>query len=185
MASNEAEDAAMEPLTSAAAEMDRSSSEKSSDESGSENMMSPTRDSSFKFGKTSKLGYGLEAFRHMKKRKAEKPRKHSGGSSETIVPKKPKNLFMMMDFQRGFSAKTAEDEYNFDEHEEEEFGSKPGLDYREPRKCSPTPSVKSRDSLSHYQEWTDEDLHHSPAVSVSLLSDWLEANNKTLSLVNS
>ena len=167
----------MEPLTSTAAEMDRSSSDKSSDESGSENMMSPTRDSSFKFGKTSKLGYGLEAFRHMKKRKAEKPRKHSGGSSETIVPKKPKNLFMMMDFQRGFSAKTAEDEYNFDEHEEEEFGSKPGLDYREPRKCSPTPSVKSRDSLSHYQEWTDEDLHQSPAVSVALLS---EAANKSL-----
>ena len=91
--------------------------------------------------------------------------RRSGGSSEMIVPKKPKNLFMMMDFQRGFSAKTAEDEYNFDEHEEEEFGSKPGFDYREPRKCSPTPSVKSRDSLTHYQEWTDEDLHHSsPAV---------------------
>ena len=146
----------------------QSESERSSDESGSEtgSMMSPTRDSSFKFGKTSKLGYGLEAFRHMKKRKAEKPRKHSGGNSETIVPKKPKNLFMMMDFQRGFNAKTAEDEYNFDEHEEEEFGSKPGFDYREPRKCSPTPSVKSKDS-THYQEWTDEDLHPSPAVSLS------------------
>ena len=141
-----------------------SSSEKSSDESSSEtgSMMSPTRDSSFKFGKTSKLGYGLEAYRHMKKRKADKPKKHSGGSSETIVPKKPKNLFMMMDFQRGFSAKTAEDEYNFDEHEEE-FGQKPaGFEYRDPRKVSPSPSARSRDS-SHYHEWTDEDHHHQPA----------------------
>merc|ERR1719411_210128 len=150
-----------QPPTSAT-EMERSSSEKSSDDSSSEtgNMMSPTRDSSFKFGKTSKLSYGLEAYRHMKKRKADKPKKHSGGSSETIVPKKPKNLFMMMDFQRGFSAKTAEDEYNFDEHEEEEFGQKPaGFEYRDPRKVSPSPSARSRDS-SHYHEWTDEDHHH-------------------------
>ena len=154
-----------QPPTSAT-EMERSSSEKSSDDSGSEtgSMMSPTRDSSFKFGKTSKLGYGLEAFRHMKKRKAEKPKKHSGGSSETIVPKKPKNLFMMMDFQRGFSSKTAEDEYNFDEHEEEEFNQKPSFEYREPRKSSPTPSIKSHES--HYQEWTDEDLQPSPSVSI-------------------
>ena len=128
--------------------------------------MSPTRDSSFKFGKTSKLSYGLEAYRHMKKRKADKPKKHSGGSSETIVPKKPKNLFMMMDFQRGFTSKTAEDEYNFDEHEEE-FGQKPGFDgfLKDPGvgKSSPTPSAKSQES--HYQEWTDDDAHPSPAVS--------------------
>merc|ERR550539_1869255 len=143
-----------------------SSSEKSSDESSCEtqsydgNMMSPTRDSSFKFGKTSKLSYGLEAYRHMKKRKSEKPKKHCGGSSETIVPKKPKNLFMMMDFQRGFSSKTAEDQYNFDEHEEEEFNQRPSFEYREPRKSSPTPSAKSQES--HYQDWTDDDLHSSP-----------------------
>jgi hypothetical protein len=36
-----------------------------------------------------------------------------GGNSETIVPKKPRNLFMMVDFQRGFGVKAAEDEYNF------------------------------------------------------------------------
>ena len=103
----------------------------------------------------------------MKKRKADKPKKHSGGSSETIVPKKPKNLFMMMDFQRGFSAsKTAEDQYNFDEHEEEEFSvQRPSFEYREPRKVSPTPSAKSQES--HTQDWTDEDLHSSP---VRLLS---------------
>ena len=148
---------------------ERSSSEKSSDESSCEtqsydgNMMSPTRDSSFKFGKTSKLSYGLEAYRHMKKRKSEKPKKHCGGSSETIVPKKPKNLFMMMDFQRGFSSKTAEDQYNFDEHEEEEFSQRPSFEYREPRKSSPTPSAKSQES--HYQDWTDDDLHSSPVRS--------------------
>ena len=144
------------------------SSTDNSDESSSETgstIMSPTRDTSFKFGKTSKLSYGLEAFRHMKKRKADKPKKHSGGSSETIVPKKPKNLFMMMDFQRGFSSKTAEDEYNFDEHEEE-FGQKPSFDFvKDPRpeKSSPTPSTRSQES--HYQEWTDDDSHQSPAVS--------------------
>merc|ERR1719336_21630 len=151
-----------EPEPELVAEQERSSSEKSSDESSSEtgSMMSPTRDSSFKFGKTSKLSYGLEAYRHMKKRKAEKPKKHSGGSSETIVPKKPKNLFMMMDFQRGFSSKTAEDQYNFDEHEEEEFSQRPSFEYREPRKSSPTPSVKSQES--QYQDWTDDDLHSSP-----------------------
>ena len=148
---------------------DHSSSDKDSDESSSDagsTIMSPTRDTSFKFGKTSKLSYGLEAYRHMKKRKADKPKKHSGGSSETIVPKKPKNLFMMMDFQRGFSSKTAEDEYNFDEHEEEEFGQKPSFDFvKDPRpeKSSPTPSAKSQES--HYQEWTDDDSHQSPAVS--------------------
>ena len=37
----------------------------------------------------------------------------AGGNSETIVPKKPRNLFMMVDFQRGFGVKAAEDEYNF------------------------------------------------------------------------
>ena len=71
---------------------------------------------------------------------------------------------MMMDFQRGFSSKTAEDEYNFDEHEEEEFNQKPSFEYREPRKGSPTPSIKSHES--HYQEWTDEDLQPSPTVSI-------------------
>ena len=141
-------------------EVERSSSEKSSDDSSSEtgSMMSPTRDCSFQFGKTSKLGnYGLEAYRHSKKRKADKPKKHSGGSSETIVPKKPKNLFMMMDFQRGFNAKSAEDEYNFDENDEEKsFG------YRDGRKDSPTPSTQFQDSGSQFQEWTDEDGQGSP-----------------------
>lgn len=146
----------------ASVEAERSSSEKSSDDSSSEtgSMMSPTRDCSFQFGKTSKLGYGLEAYRHSKKRKADKPKKHSGGSSETIVPKKPKNLFMMMDFQRGFNAKSAEDEYNFDENEEEDLNPGKSYEYREPRKPSPTPSIKSHES--HYQEWTDDDVHSSP-----------------------
>ena len=158
-----------EPEPELVAEPERSSSEKSSDESSSEtgSMMSPTRDSSFKFGKTSKLSYGLEAYRHIKKRKAEKPKKHCGGSSETIVPKKPKNLFMMMDFQRGFSSKTAEDQYNFDEHEEEEFNQRPSFEYREPRRSSPTPSVKSQES--QYQDWTDDDLHSSPVRSSPLI----------------
>ena len=147
-------------------EVERSSSEKSSDDSSSEtgSMMSPTRDCSFQFGKTSKLGYGLEAYRHSKKRKADKPKKHSGGSSETIVPKKPKNLFMMMDFQRGFNAKSAEDEYNFDENDEEK-----SFDYREPQKESPTPSSQLQQEYSQsesqelqYQEWTDEDGQGSP-----------------------
>merc|ERR1719483_143549 len=146
----------------ASVEAERSSSEKSSDDSSSEtgSMMSPTRDCSFQFGKTSKLGYGLEAYRHSKKRKADKPKKHSGGSSETIVPKKPKNLFMMMDFQRGFNAKSAEDEYNFDENEEDDINPGQSYEYREPRKCSPTPSIKSHES--HYQDWTDDDVHSSP-----------------------
>merc|ERR1719192_1842193 len=141
-------------------EVERSSSEKSSDDSSSEtgSMMSPTRDCSFQFGKTSKLGnYGLEAYRHSKKRKADKPKKHSGGSSETIVPKKPKNLFMMMDFQRGFNAKSAEDEYNFDENDEEK-----SFEYRDGRKDSPTPSTQFQDSGSQFQEWTDEDGQGSP-----------------------
>ena len=137
----------------ASGEVERSStSDESSSETGS--MMSPTRDCSFQFGKTSKLGYGLETYRHSKKRKADKPKKHSGGSSETIVPKKPKNLFMMMDFQRGFNAKSAEDEYNFDDEDNHPYKSV------EFRKESPTPSGKSRES--QYQEWTDEDLHSSP-----------------------
>merc|ERR1719225_176647 len=141
-------------------EVERSSSEKSSDDSSSEtgSMMSPTRDCSFQFGKTSKLGnYGLEAYRHSKKRKADKPKKHSGGSSETIVPKKPKNLFMMMDFQRGFNAKSAEDEYNFDENDEEK-----SYEYRDGQKDSPTPSTQFQDSGSQFQEWTDEDGQGSP-----------------------
>jgi hypothetical protein len=146
-------------------EVERSSSEKSSDDSSSEtgSMMSPTRDCSFQFGKTSKLGYGLEAYRHTKKRKSDKPKKHSGGSSETIVPKKPKNLFMMMDFQRGFNAKSAEDEYNFDENEEDK-----SYKYRESRKESPTPSAKSQES-----QWTDDEPHSSPVITSPC---WLPSN---------
>ena len=155
-------------------EVERSSSEKSSDDSSSEtgSMMSPSRDCSFQFGKTSKLGYGLEAYRHSKKRKADKPKKHSGGSSETIVPKKPKNLFMMMDFQRGFNAKSAEDEYNFDENDEEK-----SFDYREPQKESPTPSSQLQQEYSQsesqelqYQEWTDEDGQGSPVTETLIAS---------------
>ena len=60
-----------------------------------------------------------------KKRKAENPKKNSGGcSSETIVPKKPKNMFMMMDFnnkQRGQS-KSSLDEYDFDDSEDNAGG---------------------------------------------------------------
>ena len=91
--------------------------EKFSDESGSDPC---SETSSFKFGKTSKLSYCLEAYHHNKKRKADKPKKNSGGNSETIVPKKPKNLFMMLDFQRGFGVKTAEDEYTFEDSEDED-----------------------------------------------------------------
>ena len=166
-------------------EVERSSSEKSSDDSSSEtgSMMSPTRDCSFQFGKTSKLGYGLEAYRHSKKRKADKPKKHSGGSSETIVPKKPKNLFMMMDFQRGFNAKSAEDEYNFDENDEEK-----SFEYREPQKESPTPSAQLQEQYSasqsqchesqlQYQEWTDEDGQGSPVTETLIASSfWPSAN---------
>jgi ribosomal protein L12E/L44/L45/RPP1/RPP2 len=42
---------------------------------GAESSGSP---SGFKFGKTSKLSYCLEAYRHSKKRKAERPKKNSG-----------------------------------------------------------------------------------------------------------
>ncbi len=62
-----------------------------------------------------------------KRRKSEKPRKHMG-STETIVPKKPRNLFMMsLNMQkRGFkvmdsgAAKNREDQYEFHEDEDEE-----------------------------------------------------------------
>ena len=71
-----------------------------------------------------------------------------------------------MDFQRGFSAKNAEDEYNFDEHEEAEFNQKPNFEYRDPRRTSPTPSSKSHDHEieGQYQEWTDEDHQQTPTV---------------------
>merc|ERR1712083_515553 len=80
-----------------------------------------------------------EPFRNSKKRKGGKPKKHSGGTSEmeTIVHKKPKNLFMMMDFQRGFNTKAAEDEYNFDEDDNEMDNPKQLFnEYREPTKDS-------------------------------------------------
>ena len=88
----------------------------SCDESGSD-QAEDTGSTSFKFGQTSKLSYCLEAYQHNKKRKADKPKKNSAGSSsETIVPKKPRNLFMMMDFQRGFGVnKNAADEYTFED----------------------------------------------------------------------
>lgn len=69
-----------------------------------------------------------------KRRKSEKPRRHCG-STETIVSKQPKNLFMMncMTLQRGFSVdknvKTAApvtsspvDEYDFNEEEDFDVG---------------------------------------------------------------
>jgi hypothetical protein len=40
--------------------------------------------SAFKFGKTSKLSYCLEAYRHSKKRKAERPKKNSGREVQTM-----------------------------------------------------------------------------------------------------
>ena len=48
-----------------------------------------------------------------KKRKADKPKKQSGPTTETIVPKKPKNLFMMYDFDDGSSS--SKDELSEDE----------------------------------------------------------------------
>ena len=57
-----------------------------------------------------------------KRRKCEKPRRHCG-STETIVHKQPKNLFMMncMTLQRGFSEKTSKvDEYDFRENEDDD-----------------------------------------------------------------
>ncbi len=60
-----------------------------------------------------------------KRRKSEKPRKHTG-ITETIVPKKPRHLFMMSLSmqQRGFKVKDPvkkrEDQYEFHEEEEEE-----------------------------------------------------------------
>ena len=66
------------------------------------------------------------AYQAHKKRKADNPKKNSGGcSSETIVPKKPKNLYMMLDLQnRGGAGKdssknsTGVDEYDFDDSED-------------------------------------------------------------------
>jgi hypothetical protein len=57
-----------------------------------------------------------------KRRKCDKPRRHCG-STETIVHKQPKNLFMMncMTLQRGFSEKSSKvDEYDFRENEEDD-----------------------------------------------------------------
>eukprot|EP00094_Tigriopus_californicus_P003354 TCALIF_03225-PA protein Name:"Similar to BAHCC1 BAH and coiled-coil domain-containing protein 1 (Homo sapiens)" AED:0.05 eAED:0.05 QI:260/1/0.83/1/1/0.66/6/0/1699 len=72
-----------------------------------------------------------EANSSSKKRKADKPRKHTG-STETIVPKKPRNLFMMncLNLQREFKSTSAaaahsssmRDEYDFTDDEEERGG---------------------------------------------------------------
>ena len=122
--------------------------EKFSDESGSD---PGSESSSFKFGKTSKLSYCLEAYQHNKKRKAERPKKNSGGSSETIVPKKPRNLFMMLDFQRGFGVRTAEDEYTF---EDEDGGDLAGRQKMFEARRSSSPSVRSTGSVGH---WSDDE----------------------------
>ena len=167
-------------------EAEQSSSEKSSDESSSEtgSILSPTRDSNFQFGHSS---FGdpissptMDTFRHSKKRKGDKPKKHSGGSSEmeTIVHKKPKNLFMMMDFQRGFNPKSAEDEYNFDE-DDDEMGDTQQMfnEYREPRKASPSPSQKSSHcDESQAQGWAKED-ERPPLVSHG---NFISSDTKTI-----
>lgn len=72
-----------------------------------------------------------EANSSSKKRKADKPRKHTG-STETIVPKKPRNLFMMncLNLQREFKSTSAaaahsssmRDEYDFTDEEDERAG---------------------------------------------------------------
>ena len=72
-----------------------------------------------------------------KKRKADKPKKQSG-ITETIVPKKPKNLFMMYDFDDDQSD-TSKDELSEDE--------KP-LESSE-RKDSPLKVKKSRPKVRH------------------------------------
>ena len=75
-----------------------------------------------------------------KRRKSEKPRRHCG-STETIVSKQPKNLFMMncMTLQRGFSDKSVKsaavtaspvDEYDFNEEEEFDVGDEAEVDDR-------------------------------------------------------
>jgi len=71
-----------------------------------------------------------------KRRKSEKPKRHFG-STETIVHKQPKNLFMMncMNLQRGFSdslapagasspaaASSKADEYDFCDNDDEDHG---------------------------------------------------------------
>ena len=79
-----------------------SAEETPGDESGSEDEAGSESENgrSKKSGYTSVLDH--RAALH-KKRKADKPKKNSGagcGRSETIVPKKPKNLLMMLDLQQ-------------------------------------------------------------------------------------
>ena len=93
-----------------------------------------------------------------------------------------------MDFQRGFNAKSAEDEYNFDENDEEK-----SFEYREPRKESPTPSAQLQqqqysgsqsqyhESQLQYQEWTDEDGQGSPVTETLIASSlWPSANEEII-----
>ena len=88
-----------------------------------------------------------------KKRKSEKPKKQNGGT-ETIVPKKPRNLFMMncLSLQQGLKSgmRSAEDEYDFNEDNEASLNpsnlgsvSRPGkmfTEYRDPQQQPPSKS---------------------------------------------
>ncbi len=97
-----------------------------------------------------------------KKRKADNPKKNSGGcSSETIVPKKPKNLYTMLDHpKRGGvagkesskSSTTAVDEYDFDDSED--GGAAPPKHKFESTKKS---TKKVSGSSSSYSEGTHEE----------------------------
>ena len=77
-----------------------------------------------------------------KKRKADKPKKQSG-ITETIVPKKPKNLFMMYDFDEG--SDTSEDEKPLESSQ---------------RKDSPLKVKKSRPKVRNFLDVTRVALSH-------------------------
>jgi hypothetical protein len=62
-------------------------------EGGSSSGGGPT---AFKFGKTSKLSYCLEAYRHSKKRKAERPKKNSGREVQNMELAYPHFLLMFV-----------------------------------------------------------------------------------------
>ena len=87
-------------------EEDEEESTSGEDEIDSQQSNSPAETSSALSKKDSDPEDGSSA----KKRKSDKPRKHTGvAGSETIVPKKPRNLFMMncLNLQRGFKSTSA------------------------------------------------------------------------------
>ena len=97
-----------------------------------------------------------------KRRKSEKPKRHFG-STETIVHKQPKNLFMMncMNLQRGFSDKSGAaskaDEYDFrenDDDEDDEFEFDASEDVEDGRWTTKKSFLQFRDSNQGRQSAT-------------------------------